>query len=58
MNITNLFLANFITEGVISQGSSIFPDKNNVSKENYIPTVGMFPRECFLIYLKAILIEF
>ena len=61
VSITNLFLANFITEGEISQGSSIFPDKNNVSKENYIPTVGVPSRmffDLFKSYLDRIMDEY
>ncbi len=54
VNITNLFLANFFTEGSISQGSSIFSDKDNVSEEYFLPTIGVPARlffEAFKRYL-------
>ena len=54
LNIINLFLANFDSEGSISQGSSIFSDKVNVSKENYVPTIGM-PSRTFFDLLKIYL---
>ena len=47
VKITNLFLANFSWEGEISQGSSIFSHKDNVSKENSLPAVGVPARLFF-----------
>ncbi len=54
VNVTNLFLANFSTENVISQGSSIFANKNNVSRENFVSTIGM-PSEKFFGVFKRYL---
>ena len=54
VNITNLFLANFDTENTISQGSSIFSYKNNVSKENFVSTIGI-PSQLFFNVLKKYL---
>ena len=54
INVTNLFLANFATENAISQGSSIFSNKNNVSRENFVSTIGM-PSEQFFDMFKRYL---
>lgn len=51
VSITNLYLANFSWEGEISQGSSIFSHKDNVSKERFIPTVGV-PSKLFFDLFK------
>ena len=50
VNITNLYLANFSWEGEISQGSSIFSHKDNVSKEKFVPTVGVPSKLFFDIF--------
>ena len=50
VNITNLYLANFSWEGEISQGSSIFPHKDNVSKEKFLPTIGVPSKLFFDIF--------
>ena len=50
VNITNLYLANFSWEGEISQGSSIFPHKDNVSKEKFLTTIGVPSKLFFDIF--------
>lgn len=51
VNITNLYFANFSWEGEISQGSSIFAHKDNVSKEKFVSTVGV-PSKLFFASFK------
>ena len=50
VNITNLYLANFSWEGEISQGNSIFSHKDNVSKEKFLPTIGVPSKLFFDIF--------
>ena len=54
VNVTNLFLANFGTGNMIDQGSSIFSDKINVSKENFVSTIGI-PSKLFFEKFKRYL---
>ena len=53
VNIANLYLANFSWEGEISQGSSIFSHKDNVSKEKHLPTIGV-PSKLFFDVFKDV----